>query len=521
VSIPQTLRKRLNTLKAKLDQVNRPWTIHDYESLLDLNVDIIPKILRAERCSIFIVDPETKDIWLKYGTGLKENEHIPQEVIMPPKEGSVVGDAISSGKWIIANDLEKSDYHKNLSPKSIFKTRNLICAPIKSLTEQGITGAIEVLNKRGGADFSREEGELLQQIADYLSMAIENILLLKEILKITNSLNREMSLIWKEDVEFIAESPAMKNILRTVQSVSASPVNVLIHGESGTGKEIIANMIHKCSDRRDKPFVSVNCASIPENLVESEFFGYEKGAFTGAISSKKGFFEEADSGTLFMDEIKDMPLSIQPKFLRVIQESEGYRLGSNKPVHYDLRLISATNKDLRKEVAEGIFREDLFYRIFSVDIYIPPLRERREDIIPLAMLFLSKVCKRFRKQTNGFSPDVLSLFEEYPWPGNVRQLLHEIERLIALTPEGEQISFTHCSQDLQDWRTSSFITDLKNKPIFSLNAKVKELEIECIKETLQKTAGNKLQASKILGITRQGLDKKIKRYQIHNSRNTP
>ncbi len=511
LKIPYDLRKRLKDLKERLEQVNRTWTVHDYESLLKLNVDIVPKILRAERCSIFIVEPGTEDIWLKYGTGLKEKE------IIPPKDGSVVGKAISSGKWIIANDLERSDYHKELKTITSFKTRNLICAPIKSLTEQGITGAIEVLNKRGNAPFSRVEGELLQEIANYLSMAIENILLNKEILQISNSLNCEIALIWKEDVEFIAESDLMQNILRTVQSVSTSPVNVLIHGESGTGKEIIASMIHKCSERREKPFVSVNCASIPENLMESEFFGYEKGAFTGAVSSRKGFFEEADGGTLFMDEIKDMPLSIQPKFLRVIQEGEGYRLGSNKPVHYDFRLISATNRDLREEVAQGIFREDLFYRIFSVDIYIPPLRERREDIIPLTLLFMNKVCKRFRKQIAGFSPEVLSFFEEYPWPGNVRQLLHEVERLIALTPEGEPISSMHCSQDVQDWRNSRFMTALKNKNDFSLTAKVKQLEIECIREALQKTSGNKLQASKILGITRQGLDKKMKRYQIKNT----
>jgi transcriptional regulator with GAF, ATPase, and Fis domain len=421
------------------------------------------------------------------------------------------------GKLIIANNLEKSDYHTKLAAKTKFKTRNLICAPFKSLSEQGFTGAIEALNKNGGEPFSTEEGVLLQEIANHLSMAIENILLNQEILQISNRLNREIELIWKKDVEFIANSPAMKNILNTVRIVSASPVNILIHGESGTGKEIIAQMIHKGSDRRDKPFISVNCASIPENLMESEFFGYEKGAFTGAVSSKKGYFEEADGGTLFMDEIRDMPLAIQPKFLRVIQEGEGYRLGSNRLVRYDLRLISATNKDLRKEVTAGLFREDLFYRIFSVDIYIPPLRERRDDIVPLAMLFLNNVRKRFGKKIASFSPEVLKFFEIYPWPGNVRQLLHEIERLIALNPEGKPVSLINCSQELKNWKNTRSVTDLRDKPAFSLPEKVIELEIECINNALLETKGNKLRASAMLGITRQGLDKKIKRYKISNS----
>jgi transcriptional regulator with GAF, ATPase, and Fis domain len=502
--------QKLNDLKMRLEQVNRAWTVNDYESLLKFYIEIVPKIMDAELCSIFIVEPDTDRICLKYSTDLKEKE------IVAPKEGTIVGEAISSEKFIIANDLEKSAYHTELESKTKFVTRNLICAPIKSLTEKGIAGAIEVLNKNGGEQFTPKDGELLQEIADYLSMALENIQLNQEILQMSNWLNREIDKIWKEDIEFIAKSSVMKNVLDTVRLVSKSPVNVLVHGESGTGKELIARMIHKGSDRKDKPFVSVNCASIPENLMESEFFGYEKGAFTGAVSSKKGLFEEADGGILFMDEIREMPMVIQPKFLRVLQEGEGYRLGSNKPVRYDLRIISATNRDLRQEVADSMFREDLFYRIFSVDIYIPPLRERREDIIPLTLFFINDVSKRFKKKTAGFSPEVLDFFEGYHWPGNVRQLLHEIERMVALTSEGDPVSLIHCSQDLQSRRNSYSITDIKSQPSFSLSEKIKEIEIGYIKDALLETRGNKLHASKLLGITRQGLNKKINRYKINN-----
>lgn len=318
----------------------------------------------------------------------------------------------------------------------------------------------------------------------------------------------------KEEVQLIAESQPMQQILGTVRTVSRSPVNVLIHGESGTGKEVIARMIHLNSDRKDKPFVAVNCASIPENLMESEFFGYEKGAFTGAITSRGGRFEEADGGTLFLDEIGDMPLMMQPKFLRVIQEGEGSRLGSNKLVRYDLRIISASNKDLRSEVEKGRFREDLFYRIFSVEIYIPPLMERREDIVPLTMFFMNRVCRRFKKKVKGFSPELLHFFEEYPWPGNVRQLLHEVEHLVALTPEGERISLKHCSPELQRFRNTALSTLMQDRSSLSIPQRTEEIELACIREALFKTNGNKLQASKLLGITRQGLDKKLKRYKM-------
>jgi DNA-binding NtrC family response regulator len=318
----------------------------------------------------------------------------------------------------------------------------------------------------------------------------------------------------KEGVQIIAESRVMQNVLSTVRAVSRSPVSVLLRGESGTGKEVIARMIHRGSDRKNKPFVAVNCAAIPENLMESEFFGYEKGAFTGAVGSRGGRFEEAHGGTLFLDEIGDMPLSIQPKFLRVLQEGEGSRLGSNKPVRYDLRVISAVNRDIRKEVAEGRFREDLFYRIFSVEVDIPPLRERREDIVPLTLFFINTVQKRFQRKIAGFPAEVLTFFEEYPWPGNVRQLLHEVERLVALTPEAEWASLKHCSQELRDWRDSRSGRAVKADTCSSLPEKVTELEITCIREALRESGGKKVQAAKLLGITRQGLDKKMKRYCI-------
>jgi len=275
---------------------------------------------------------------------------------------------------------------------------------------------------------------------------------------------------------------------------------------------LIARLIHQQSDRGNGPFVAVNCSAIPENLMESEFFGYEKGAFTGAVQRRKGRFEEANAGTLFLDEVADMPLSIQPKFLRVIQEREGSRLGSNKLVQYNFRVICASNKDLKTQLQNGNFREDLFFRLFSVEIRLPPLRERKGDIVTLSMAFIEDICNLFNKKIAGFSPDVLNLFENYNWPGNVRQLRQEIERLVALTPEGEIISPDKCSKELlsADHGIQPFHLNFEAP----LAKQIQELEIKLISGALAETGGNRNKAANLLGITRQGLYNKLKRYGI-------
>ena len=272
-------------------------------------------------------------------------------------------------------------------------------------------------------------------------------------------------------------------------------------------------MIHEESARHNQPFVAVNCAAIPKNLVESEFFGYEKGAFTGAETSRRGYFEEASGGTLFLDEVADMPLSIQPKFLRAIQEGEGYRLGSNRLHKYDVRILSATNKPLSQEVQHNRFREDLFFRLFSVEIHLPPLRERKEDIAPLAFTFLEEICQRFDKQVAGFASEVINLFEDYTWPGNVRQLRREVERMVALTPANDQITLDKCSRDLMA-STIPHISQGRSSLELSLPDQVQSLEIALIQKALKQSKNNRTQAADLLGITRQGLHKKIKRYGL-------
>ncbi len=515
---PPHIRKRLTALKRRLEQVSRAWTVDDYWSLIRFYVSILPRVMAAERCTVYIMEMGTDRICSIFGTGLEKRR------IEAPREGSVVGEVISTGEPVIAEGMEtRRGYHTEMDEETGYVTRNTVCAPIRSRTGHGVTGALQVLNRTDGRPFTGADKSRLAEIADHLSISIESILLNTEILRISDQINREVDRFdrdfpW-EDGPFIAESPAMKAVIARARMLAATPVNVYIQGENGTGKELVARIIHEESDRRDGPFVPVNCASIPETLAESEFFGYEKGAFTGAQSPRKGYFEEAKGGILFLDEIADMPPAIQPKVLRALQEGEGRRLGGNRLLAYDARIISASNRPLDAEVAAGRFREDLFFRLFSVEIAIPPLRDRREDILPMAHAFLAHVCDRFKKRIPGFSTAVIRRLEAFSWPGNVRQLRREVERLVALTPDGEAIPEDHLSPELtatagEEGRPSA-VADMTT----TLPDRVAALEMEMIRAAIETSDGNRTRAAERLGITRQGLYKKMNRYGLPDGAN--
>lgn len=508
-----TSNSYLALLKQKLSSVADAWNMEDYRAFIRFYCSIIPALLEAERCTVYILELGSKKICSIYGTGLE------QQQIEAPLEGSVVGCVVHSGKSMVVNSLREIEgYHSIIEEQTGFVSRNMICTPIKSITGNSVSGAVQLLNKKDSRAFTQEDLTRLEEIASFLSLSIESVVLNKEIIRIADTLGKEVDRLQENSGErdtFIAESPVMREVLDLVRMVSKSPVNVLIQGENGTGKELIARMIHQHGDRNSKPFLPVNCATIPENLVESQFFGHEKGAFTGADAMKKGLFEEASGGTLFLDEIGEMPLAIQPKVLRAIQEEEGQRVGSNKVISYDLRLISATNRDLSEEVKRGRFREDLFFRLFSVEILLPPLRDRKEDILPLSLHFLKVTNERFGKNVIGFSQEVLQLFEDYGWPGNVRQLQKEIERLVALTEDGRVIRPEQFSRALLSLYSSRALGSVSSHDgDLALPEQTKQLEIILIKKAMRRTAGNKTRAAKLLDISRQGLDKKLKRYNL-------
>ncbi|MCX7994729.1 MAG: sigma-54 dependent transcriptional regulator [candidate division WOR-3 bacterium] len=327
-------------------------------------------------------------------------------------------------------------------------------------------------------------------------------------LRITETIETEKGKYYFDRI--VAKSKKMEEVLKIAQRVAAlDKTAILITGESGVGKGLLAKAIHYNSPRAEKTFIEINCAAIPENLLESELFGYEPGAFTDARRRKTGILEKADKGTVFLDEIADMPLSIQAKILKVLDEQTFTRLGGTTPIKVDIRIIAATNKDLRKEIERKNFREDLFYRLNVVPIHVPPLRERKEDIIPLVLDFIKDFNQELHRSYKGISESAAKVFIEYDWPGNVRELRNIVERIMALHP-AEEIKLEHIPNELKASPILNEIPAIQETIKENKFVTLERLEKEYIKEVLKFTGGNKSKAAKILGIHLTSLLRKLR-----------
>ncbi len=315
------------------------------------------------------------------------------------------------------------------------------------------------------------------------------------------------------DIAIFGNSPKIRSVKELIKVVARTPkTSVLIQGESGTGKELVSKAIHRLSTRADKPLIAINCSAIPENLMESELFGYEKGAFTDAKAMKKGVFELTHGGTLFLDEISSMKLSLQPKLLRVLETQSFRRIGGTSDIKINIRIIAATNQDLKECVDNGTFREDLYYRLKVMVINLPPLRERIEDVIPMAKMFIEQNNKEFSKKIIGFSEEAEQLLLNYDWPGNVRELKNVMERAVILC-QGEIVEIDHLPIELRSTLPK------ENKPIHQPALSDEALSLQDIEqrhiiETLQKFDGNKSKAARVLNISRSTLREKLKQYGI-------
>ncbi len=329
--------------------------------------------------------------------------------------------------------------------------------------------------------------------------------------------------------QIIGQSPRMQELYAVIEKVAATPSTVLITGESGTGKELVASALHENSSRKDKPFIKVNCAAIPKDLMESEFFGYERGAFTGAVGSKPGRFELADGGTLFLDEIGEIPTAMQVKLLRALQESEFERVGGVRSIQVDVRVIAATNRDLQKEIETGTFREDLFYRLNVVPISLPPLRDRKEDIPLLAAAFVEKYNKRLVKNVKGLSDEALACLSGYSWPGNIRELENVIERTV-LFAEDETIPVKDLPEDLRGEARPAPLAVRRPEQLPAVDTgtttmkdivrqATEEIERDLIQKALDETSGNITRAAALLGISRKGLQNKMKEFGLREPEN--
>lgn len=395
---------------------------------------------------------------------------------------------------LIMNDIEGSFLYGN-SENGFW---NVLCLPL--IIENRAAGAIYLTRRVGLGEFSSGNLELLISISKPISMILKSCLQSQEI--------GEGNVVISEPF-FGGRSKAFRRILSLIDRLKDNDVPVFISGESGTGKELVARAVHQMGARKRGKFVVVNCGAIPELLLESELFGHVKGAFTGAVRDKPGLIEEADEGTFFLDEIGDLSLNLQAKLLRLLQDKEIRRVGENKPRFVDVRFISATNKQIEREIERGNFREDLYYRLKIVSIELPPLRERKEDLFYLLNHFLEKYCCEMNRERAYFSPGALELLMNYSWPGNVRELQNEVQRCLVFAGEDCLITEEHLSQRInphKEYYTSS------SYDFFQARA---EFERRFLNQALDRWNYNKAKTAEEIGLSRQGLLKLIKKHNIH------
>jgi len=385
--------------------------------------------------------------------------------------------------------------------------RDYPSTPVIIITAHGtVATAVDAL-KKGAFDYITKPFER-DELKNIIHKAIR-----------TRRLNEEELLVSPDDIDrqgIIGSSEPMLKIYDTIKKVAPTPTTVLISGETGTGKDLIAYAIHRNSPRRDNPFVKINCAAIAENLIESELFGYEKGAFTGAVSTKPGRFELADKGTLFLDEVGEIPRDMQVKLLRVIQDHEFERVGGLRTIKVDVRLIAATNRNLLQDVKDGRFREDIYYRLNVFPTHLPPLRERREDILPLTDYFIEKFNSKLDRQVKHIDSRVKDLLVSYDWPGNIRELENLMERIVLMAG-GDSITF----EDIPpEWKTAAEAISVaqqggQKKPFKDfVKSHMEEVEKQSIMQCLEEVGGNVTKAAQRLGLSRKGLQLKMIKYNL-------
>ena len=426
----------------------------------------------------------------------------------------IIGQVAKHGSPIVIPNIgEEPLFLDRTGARSMIKKENIafLCVPIKF--KNAILGVLSVDRLFGSKGISFEEDlRLLKIISSLIAQSIQLYVDLEKereaFLEERENLKRQLK--GKYSVEnIIGNSDSMHEVFESVHRVSPSKANVLLMGESGTGKEMVAKAIHYMSPRSKGPFIKFNCASIPEGLLESELFGHEKGAFTGAMALRKGRFELANDGTVFLDEIGDLPLTLQPKILRVLQEKEFERVGGEKTIKVDVRLIAATSRNLEDLVSSGKFREDLYYRLNVIPIFLPSLRERKNDIPLLMEHFLKKYTEENQKSVS-IAPDVLSVFMSYEWPGNVRELENTIERLVVMSA-GSVITQSDLPLNIRDHS----IKERYGLPAkHALSATIEEIEKTNIIDALNKTGWVQAKAARLLGITSRQIGYKIRKYDI-------
>jgi len=481
------------------------------------------RVLDAAGVSVLLHDAEHNELYFPYVAQDDPEAARRLHALRMPSERGIAGTVVRTGHAERIDDVTADPrFYPEIDRRTGVSTHTMLCAPLHA--RRGVLGVIEVVNRHGGP-FTDDDLRLLEALAGIVAVAIENAMLFETVKASEERLRVQVGALRRDlarldrFTEIVSISPAMRDVFRLMESAAASPITVLIEGETGTGKELVARGIHRTSVRADGPFIAVNCAAMVETLLESELFGHRKGAFTGALQDRRGLFEAAGGGTIFLDEVGEMPAPMQAKLLRVLQDGEVTPVGDDRPRRVDVRVIAATNRDLATEVSDGRFRQDLYYRIGAFPIRLPALQERREDVPILAERFLAAAADRHRKQVAGIEPQVLDALMGYPWPGNVRELQNEIERAVALCPGGERITLAQVSPKLLDKpvRPDPTATGLgafgAAEP---LRAARQEFEIHYLRSVLDAQQGNVSRAARVLGLSRVMLQKKMKAYGLRS-----
>lgn len=431
------LAQERDRLRVLLEVNNAVVSKLDLRALLNAISASLRRVIHHEYTSLALYE-EDKNEMRVLALDFPEGKGLIREEMLVPLKGSITGAAFRSRQPLLLDSVAMEGYD---SPTSRLLrdegVRSVVCMPL--LTHDRALGTLSLASLRDAA-FDQGDVDLLVQVAGQVAIAVENALAFHEIDELKNKLAQE-KLYLEDEIrsemsfdEIVGESPTLRSVLKQVETVAPTDSTVLILGETGTGKELIARAIHNLSPRREHTFVKVNCAAIPAGLLESELFGHERGAFTGAIAQRLGRFELANGGTIFLDEVGDIPLELQPKLLRVLQEQAFERLGSTRTISVDVRLVAATNRDLAEMVAARTFRNDLFYRLHVFPLVMPPLRERQEDIPALVRYFVQKYARRMNREVETIPTETLDALVHYAWPGNIRELENLIERAVIVSP---------------------------------------------------------------------------------------
>jgi len=506
----QDLARERDRLRLLLEVNNAVVSRLDLRDVFAATAASLRRVIPHVLASLYLYDPDN-EVVSRHALDSPGGKGLLQEGFVGPIDGTPAGPAIRTGKPALfdEDDLKRlqSDVARLLLAEGV---KSGCCVPLKS--HNRLLGTLNIASLHSGA-FSQDDVDLLSQVANQIAIAVENALAYRQIEELKDKLNKE-KLYLEDEIrteynfeEIIGESAALKRILKQVETVAPTDSTVLIQGETGTGKELIARAIHHLSKRRERTFVKMNCAAIPTGLLESELFGHERGAFTGAIAQKVGRFELAHGGTLFLDEVGDVPLELQSKLLRVLQEQEFERLGSNRTIRVDVRLVAATNRDLAQMVADKQFRSDLYYRFNVFPITAPSLRERPEDIPLLVRYFAQKYARLMNKQIETIPAGAMTALAKYHWPGNIRELENLIERSVILS-QGPDLHVP--------------LGELKAPTAAALNgaATLEAAEREHIHRVLRETKwviGGPSGAATRLGMKRTTLQSKIRKLGISRS----